>query len=86
MQGCFAFLQTVGQLDIGFFVKTSTQLNDYRDFLAGPRRIYQRIRQTVAAAEAARPDVLVSIDSPAFTPGMELDSALLKKLLPGEAP
>jgi lipid-A-disaccharide synthase len=31
------------------------------------RRIYRRVRQTVAAAEAAQPDVLVSIDSPAFT-------------------
>ena len=31
------------------------------------RRVHQRIRQTVAAAGAARPDILVSIDSPAFT-------------------
>lgn len=31
------------------------------------RRVYRRIKQTVAAAEAERPDILVSIDSPAFT-------------------
>ncbi len=31
------------------------------------RRVHRRIKQTVAAAEAERPDILVSIDSPAFS-------------------
>ncbi len=31
------------------------------------RRVHRRIKQIVAAAKAARPDVMVSIDSPAFT-------------------
>ncbi len=37
------------------------------EVLPHARRIYRRIGDTVAAVRAARPDVLVTIDSPAFT-------------------
>jgi lipid-A-disaccharide synthase len=37
------------------------------EVLPHARRIYRRIGQTVAAVRAARPDVLVTIDSPSFT-------------------
>jgi lipid-A-disaccharide synthase len=37
------------------------------EVLPHARRIYRRIRETAAAVRAARPDVLVTIDSPSFT-------------------
>ena len=40
---CARSLQTAGQLQVGLFVKTRTQLHHRRHFLAVTRRIHQRI-------------------------------------------